>query len=118
MFDVSSLNEWITAAEESGIVPWSMLGFSSIQLTKLRHCGPSPPWRESRKSDGVGDGRFLIISFSRPLSATFGKNTFEEFAGWFHVRILLAPVFGQFTFDGGFENGGSVAFEVGLGPLE
>ena len=32
--------------------------------------------------------------------------------------MLLAPVFGQLPFDGGFEEGGFVAFEVGLGALE
>ena len=31
---------------------------------------------------------------------------------------MLAPVFGQFAFDGGFEDGGFVAFEVGLDALE
>ena len=30
----------------------------------------------------------------------------------------LAPVFGQFPFDGGFENGGFVTFEVGFDALE
>ncbi|NGZ10792.1 MAG: hypothetical protein CV088_15630 [Nitrospira sp. LK70] len=29
-----------------------------------------------------------------------------------------APIFGKLPFDGGFENGGFVAFEVGLGALE
>ena len=32
--------------------------------------------------------------------------------------MVLAPVFGQFAFDGGFEDGGFVAFEVGLDALE
>ena len=32
--------------------------------------------------------------------------------------MLLAPVFGQLAFDGGFEDGGFVAFEVGLDALE
>ena len=32
--------------------------------------------------------------------------------------MLLAPVFGQFAFNSGFEDGGSVAFEVGLDALE
>ncbi|MCI0441129.1 MAG: hypothetical protein L0177_18660, partial [Chloroflexi bacterium] len=38
--------------------------------------------------------------------------------GWLNVRMLLAPVFGELAFDGGFEDGGSVALEVGLDPLE
>ena len=32
--------------------------------------------------------------------------------------MLLAPVFGQLAFDGGFEDGGFVAFEVGFDALE
>ena len=32
--------------------------------------------------------------------------------------MLLAPVFGQLSFDGGFEDGSFVAFEVGLDALE
>ena len=32
--------------------------------------------------------------------------------------MLLAPIFGQLPFDGGFEDGGFVAFEVGLDALE
>ena len=31
---------------------------------------------------------------------------------------MLAPVFGEPAFDGGFEDGDFVAFEVGLDPLE
>ena len=48
----------------------------------------------------------------------FGKDVFEKFAGWFDIGMLLAPVFGQFAFDGGFEDGSFVAFEVGLDALE
>ena len=32
--------------------------------------------------------------------------------------MFLAPVFGQPAFDGGFEDGGFVAFEVGFDTLE
>ena len=32
--------------------------------------------------------------------------------------MLFAPVFGQLPFDGGFEDGSFVAFEVGLDALE
>ena len=32
--------------------------------------------------------------------------------------MLLAPVFGQLPFDSSFEDGGFVAFEVGLSALE
>jgi hypothetical protein len=53
-----------------------------------------------------------------PTAATFGENTFEEFAGRFHVRMLLAPVFGEFAFDCGFKDRSFVAFEVGLDALE
>ncbi len=47
-----------------------------------------------------------------------GENLFQEFTGWFDVRMLLAPVFGELPFDGGFEDGSFVAFEVGLDSLE
>ena len=32
--------------------------------------------------------------------------------------MSFAPVFGEFAFDGGFEDGGFVALEVGLDALE
>lgn len=32
--------------------------------------------------------------------------------------MLLAPFFGEFAFDGGFEDGGFVALEVGLDALK
>ena len=49
---------------------------------------------------------------------SFGEDAFEEFAGWFDIGMLLAPVFGQLPFDGGFEDGSFVAFEVGFDALE
>jgi hypothetical protein len=58
-----------------------------------------------------------VFAFPIPSRAAFGEDAFEELAGWFDIGMLLAPVFGQFPFDGGFEDGGSVAFEVGLGAF-
>ena len=63
----------------------------------------------------VGSLYFPLPSHFVP---TFGEDAFEEFAGWFNVGMLLAPVFGELPFDGGFEDGSFVAFEVGLDALE
>ena len=60
----------------------------------------------------------LYLPLPIPLRSTFGEDAFEEFAGWFNVWMLLAPVFGQLPFDGGFEDGGFVAFEIGFDALE
>ena len=65
-----------------------------------------------------GSARLFVFPFAIPLRPTFGEDAFEEFAGWFDVGMLLAPVFGQLAFDGGFEDGSFVAFEVGLDALE
>ena len=56
--------------------------------------------------------------FSIPLCASFGEDALQEFAGGFYVWMCFAPVFGEFAFDGGFEDGGFVALEVGLDALE
>ena len=61
---------------------------------------------------------FLILPLPVHFARRSAKDTFEEFAGWFDVGMLLAPVFGQLPFDGGFEDGGFVAFEVGFDALE
>lgn len=58
------------------------------------------------------------IAFSHSTSRVFGEDAFEEFASWFHIRMFLAPVFGQPAFDGGSANSGSVAFEVDLDALQ
>ena len=53
-----------------------------------------------------------------PFGPAFGEDALEEFAGGFGVGVLLAPGFGELAFDGGFEDGGFVALEVGLDALE
>ena len=58
------------------------------------------------------------MSSPLPFPLAFDKDAFEEFAGWLGVRMLLAPVFGELAFDGGFEDGGFIAFEVGFDALE
>jgi hypothetical protein len=61
---------------------------------------------------------FLVFPLATPLRPALGEDAFEEFAGWFYVGMLLAPVFGQRPFHGGFEDSGFIAFEVGLDALE
>ena len=95
-----------------------MLRFSSVQLTKLRHSCPRPLWWKTRKVGDVGTRWFFIFTFSSPLRTTLGEDVFQELAGWIDVGMLIAPVFGEPAFDGGFENGSFVAFEVGLDALK
>ena len=60
----------------------------------------------------------MYLPFPVPLCPPFGEDAFEEFAGGLHVWMSFAPIFGEFAFDGGFEDGGFVALEVGLDALE
>jgi hypothetical protein len=60
----------------------------------------------------------LIFPSALPLFAAFGEDAFEKVAGGFDIRMRLAPVFGEFAFDGGFEDRSLVAFEVDLDAFE
>ena len=60
----------------------------------------------------------LVFPLPVPLCPPFDEDSFEEFTRRFHVRVLIAPIFGEFAFDGGFEDGGFVALEIGLNALE
>ena len=57
---------------------------------------------------------FFVFPSAFPLATAFGEDAGEEFGGGFDVGVGFAPVFGELAFDGGFEDGGFVAFEVGL----
>src|SRR5262249_58534118 len=62
--------------------------------------------------------RFLVCAFPVPFRPTLREDAFEEFAGGFDIWIRFAPFFGEFAFDGGFEDGGFVALEIGLDALQ
>src|SRR6266511_5253636 len=62
--------------------------------------------------------RFFIFAFSVPVCSAFGEDASEEFASRFDIRMSFAPLFGEFPVDGGFEDGGFVALEVGFDALE
>ncbi len=57
-------------------------------------------------------GWLFVLSSSIPFLSAFGENAFEEYAGWFDVGMLLAPVFGEFSFNGGFDEGSFVALRL------
>jgi hypothetical protein len=63
-------------------------------------------------------GWLSVFPSAIPLHSTFGEDAFEEFASGLNIRMLHAPVFGEFAFDGGFEGGSFVAFEVGFDAPE
>jgi len=53
-----------------------------------------------------------------PLSRRFIDDALEKLTGRLDVWMIFAPVFGELAFDSGSEDGGLVAFEVGLDALE
>ena len=67
-----------------------------------------------------GCGGFFIFSAALPVLAAFGEDAFEKLGAGFVGAAFLAGEFGfggdEFAFAGGFEDGGAVAFEVGLHP--
>ena len=62
--------------------------------------------------------KMLKIAPSRPLSETISENKREQFLSRLIRAAFLAGEFGfggdEATFVGGFEDGGAVAFELGL----
>ena len=60
----------------------------------------------------------LYCPLSIPFLAAFGEDAFEKLGAGFVGAAFLAGEFGfggdEFAFAGGFEDGGAVAFEVGL----
>ena len=42
----------------------------------------------------------------------------EQVGGGFGAGVLGAPGGGQFPFDGGFQDGGAITLEIGLGSLQ
>ena len=63
-------------------------------------------------------GRFFVLPFSIPFLPAFAEDAFEKLGAGFVGAAFLAGEFGfggdEFAFAGGFEDGGAVAFEVGL----
>ena len=63
------------------------------------------------------DGLF-VFPLPIPFLAAFGEDAFEKLGAGFVGAAFLAGEFGfggdEFAFAGGFEDGGAVAFEVGL----
>ena len=62
----------------------------------------------------------LYLPLSSQFLASFDEDAFEELRRRFRSAAFLAGEFGfggdEFAFAGGFEDGGAVAFEVGLHP--
>ena len=60
----------------------------------------------------------LYLPFPVPFLAAFVEDAFEKLGAGFVAAAFLAGEFGfggdEFAFAGGFEDGGAVAFEVGL----
>ncbi len=77
--------------------------------------------RQFAEIRNISDFWFLVLSLSRPLRPPLRKNPLQKlFAGL--VGAAFAAGQGGFgfyeaAFDGGFEDGGFVAFEVGFDAL-
>ena len=78
------------------------------------------PVRQRRQIGGIRFCRLFVLPLPIPFLAPFGEDAFEKLGAGFVGAAFLAGEFGfggdEFAFAGGFEDGGAVAFEVGLHP--
>ena len=93
-----------------------------LYLAQLFRCRPRPPLRQFGQVGGVGRGGFFVFALAFPLAAASFENALQELLTGFVTAAFAAGEFGfgfdEATFDGGFEDGGFVALEVGLDALE
>ena len=94
-------------------------------MSTIIHCAPSslnrtptstPP--AAPEDSPSGFDRLFVLPLSVPFLAAFGEDAFEKLGAGFVGAAFLAGEFGfggdEFAFAGGFEDGGAVAFEIGL----
>ena len=83
------------------------------------HSQPSGSFGQVRCVRWLG---FLVLSSAAPLSPPLIEDALQELGAGFVPAALAAGEFGfggdEAAFDGGFEDGGLVALEVGLDALE
>ena len=89
-------------------------GHLGQSCSKLAHAHPS-----GSSADSPCPVPWLFVfSLSVPFLAAFGEDAFEKLGAGFVGAAFLAGEFGfggdELAFAGGFEDGGAVAFEVGL----
>ena len=116
------------------------IGSNSNRILRSLTLGPvrtfaatSTPLEACESSSGVSCGTWPSAPETPPLFVFVGCGVdlcsltacdvrltlrTRSLAGWFDVGMVSAPAWSSTPFDGGFEDGGFVAFEVGLDALE
>src|SRR5262249_33804062 len=91
---------------------------SKLNLADLAHDCPRPPLSQRGEIGRVRLRSLSVLSFSVPFLTTFSEDAVEKLGAGFVRSAFLAGKFGfgghEFAFASGFEDGGAVAFEVGL----